>query len=63
MSWLECSELANVRIKAVSSKAILATQEGTESEGEEKSGLKSQHKCEIVRSALSPCRLGIFVRS
>ena len=30
--------------KGVSSKAILATQEGTESEGEEKSGSKSQRK-------------------
>ena len=45
-----CNELARVlgtrqhQNKGVTSKAISATQEETESEGKEKSDLKSQHK-------------------
>ena len=32
--------------KGVSTKAVSVTQEGTESEEEQKTGLKSQHKCD-----------------
>ena len=39
--------------KGVSTKAVSATQEGTESEGEEKAGLKSQHKRDRKISAQS----------
>ena len=39
--------------KGVSTKAVSATQEGTKSEGEEKTGLKSQHKQDHKISAQS----------
>ena len=39
--------------KGVSTKAVLATPEGTESEEKEKAGLKSQHKCDWKISAQS----------
>ena len=53
MSWQEFLELANNQNKGVSSKAISATQEGTESEGEEKPVLKFQHQRDHKISAQS----------
>ena len=53
MSWLEFLELRQHQNKGVSSKAVSATQEGTESEGEEKPVLKSQRQRDHKISAQS----------